>query len=92
MLEALQHPRDGITLYEIAFRRAGVGFMWHEVERVKCRQCREDAHHWRERPRCERWKEGLVVYKYYPTFSKAVREEYKRLFRPTKANLRLVKM
>lgn len=48
--------------------------MWHEKEReehppIYARNVGQDS-----------WRNGLVVYRYYPTFERAVREEFKRLF------------
>lgn len=81
-------------LYNICFRNAGVGLMFHEEERANkwmatnfrprpsslaISEVGESIARQTERSRAHT-EAGLVVYHYYPTLTKAVDAEMKRLF------------
>ena len=63
ILEKLRAIEKSKVIYNICFRNAGVGFMFYDERLVKNND----------------FKTGLTLEHYYPTFTKAVREEYKRL-------------
>ena len=56
----------GFTIHDICFRVAGVGVLWCDQKRLN-----ELGN--------ARYKESLVVYRYYPTLRKAVEAEIKRV-------------
>jgi hypothetical protein len=55
-----------LTVYNICFRRAGVGIMW--CDHKKLEECGEGN-----------YNQSLFVVRYYPTLRKAVDGEYERL-------------
>ena len=56
--------KNGATIYNICHRNAGWAIQWHE----KNKQGDSDN-----------WKDGLIIYKYYPSFTEAIEAEIKRL-------------
>lgn len=83
MLNRLRHPKNGVTLYEILFRNAGCGLLWHEESRgphIKVPHSNPLLAKRGVMMDDPSWKNGLIVYKYYPTFSAAVKAEYNRFF------------
>jgi hypothetical protein len=70
MVMKLRHPKEGVTLYEIAFRRAGWGYVFHHQD-VEIKTIKDEV---------QRMRSGLVVERYYRTFVAATRAEYKRFF------------
>lgn len=68
----------GETLYEIAFRNAGVALVWHSDEKAGPRPEELTLHEY-VREMGEWTKRGLVVYKYYPTLEDAIAGETDRL-------------
>jgi len=57
--------KTGATLYNICHRNAGWAIQWHEAAR--CSSASDD------------WREGLVIYQYYPTLFEAVLAELARI-------------
>lgn len=55
----------GHILYNICFRVAGVGIMWHEPRRQKSEKD---------------WRSGLYVDRYYDDLETAIKAEVKRLW------------
>lgn len=64
------------ALYAINYRKAGWGISWWEEARSPVSS--KEMEDWRTSD-LKRWKEGLVVYAYYPTIVEAVDAEIKRL-------------
>jgi len=73
--------KKGLVVYNIAFRNAGVGIVFFHSEKAGRMPNITSLKDWREWgiTVSEWYKKGLVVYKYYPTLSKAIEEETKRL-------------
>lgn len=68
----------GETLYEICFRNAGVGFVWHNEK--KAGPVPQEFAPYEYGSFMSAWtKAGLVAYRYYDTVSEAIAEETKRL-------------
>ena len=67
-LQKLNEIHKKKCIYNIHYCNAGVGFQFYEEKLITGEALEPD---W--------WKKGLVTYKYYPTFAKAVAAEYKRL-------------
>lgn len=64
----------GATMFEILIRNAGWGISWHEEEREK-----NPPQYARRYDGKDAWRNGLVVYRYYPSLRQALRAEEKRL-------------
>lgn len=87
--------KNECTLYEICFRNAGVGIVWHETAKVPIalkNQLLEEPTDKEELKKFIRagklgknisqmTKEGLVLYRYYPTLRKYILGEIKRLIK-----------
>ncbi len=52
------------TIYNICHRNAGWAVQWHEEKRQGL---------------SENWKDGLVIYRYYPSLKEAIKAETERL-------------
>jgi hypothetical protein len=83
-LEALANSKN-VVLYNICNREAGWAFQWYEESRVKTPLPAEvsprvpDSLKEYTAASSARAKEGLVIYKYYPTLSEAIKAEFERL-------------
>ena len=82
ILEKLHKIEEIKTIYDIHYCNAGIGFMFYYPEKVENPEITHkvkigDKTIDTERP--EKWRTGLSVDKYYPTFEEAVEAEYKNL-------------
>ena len=62
-LESIANEK-GATIYNICHRNAGWAVQWYEEKK------QGDS---------DNWKDGLIIYKYYPSFAEAIKAEIKRL-------------
>jgi hypothetical protein len=80
LLEQVQAlgAQHGATIYEILFRNAGVGVLWHESAREKDQADRTGRD---GRVFCDPgdWRSGLVVYQYHKDLRTALEAELARL-------------
>lgn len=67
----LQYINDNACIYNIHYCKVGVGFQFFEEKRIT-KGDRSDR-------TSEGWREGLINYRYYSTFTEAVGYEYARL-------------
>jgi len=77
-LAKLHAIEETATIYEIAYRNAGVGFMFFEGAVMDGTEAYRNT---------AAWRQHLVVHSYYPTFEAAVDGEYERLV-PSRTEVR----
>lgn len=82
ILEKLHKIEAKKIIYNIHYCRAGVGFIFYDPEIVKEPEITKKVKIGNKEIDTKtplNWETGLVVNKYYPTFEKAVEEEYNLL-------------
>ncbi|MFW9872262.1 MAG: hypothetical protein ACFFG0_04095 [Candidatus Thorarchaeota archaeon] len=81
--------KKGCILYNICFRRAGVGIMWYDLTLVETEipeipknlKVVDHIKFLKEQTslKSKQMKEGLTIYSYYESLEKMIEEEIKRL-------------
>ncbi len=85
ILEKLHAIEGAKCIYNIHYCKAGVGFIFYypgkvpEPEKTAKIQIPNPVNKELDTKRPLRWREGLSVEKYYPTFEEAVEAEYARI-------------
>lgn len=73
-------------LYDIQFRREGVGLRFFEEQRARAAERPHDWNHVFSLENASDIEQGLVVYRYYPSLEEAIAGERQRLGGATKAS------
>jgi hypothetical protein len=83
MLHALQTRKDGKVLYDIHFRNAGVGFTFWKPPSIKagCELLGSACCQLSTKEQTDKWRQYLIIERYYTSFEQVVKEEYKRMTR-----------
>jgi hypothetical protein len=82
-IEALEHPNDDLTLYDICRRNAGWAILWHSKEKGPDERVPHPLPQLAAKgitKATDAWRRGLFVLAYYPTFEAMVEAEHARLF------------
>lgn len=72
ILEKLHKIEETVTIYNIHYCRAGIGFCFYEPPEDFELEVN------RKYPLSDEWRKYLHTYNYYSTFEEAVEAEYKR--------------